>query len=83
MDALPRTAQLVFPTKTGNPKTHLLRRLKELADTAEVTGATLHKFRHTYAMRLLERGADTALARAAVAQHLPGNAANPVFVRMP
>jgi integrase len=48
----------VFPTKTGNRQTHLLRRLKELAEDAKVTGATLHKFRHTYATRLLESGCD-------------------------
>jgi integrase len=55
---LPHTAAWVFPTKTGNRQTHLLRRLKEIADAAGVSGATLHKFRHTYATRLLESGCD-------------------------
>ena len=36
--------------------THLLRRLKEIAAAAKVKDATLHKFRHTYATRLLESG---------------------------
>jgi integrase len=48
----------VFSTKTGNRQTHLLRRLKELAEDAKIPGATLHKFRHTYATRLLESGCD-------------------------
>ncbi len=55
---LPRRADWVFPTKAGNRQTHLLRRLKEIADAATVTGATLHKFRHSYATRLLESGCD-------------------------
>ncbi len=54
----PRRTALVFPTKGGNRQTHLLRQLKAIADEAGVVGATLHKFRHTYATRLLERGAD-------------------------
>ena len=55
---LPRTLKWVFETKAGNRQTHLLRRLKEIAKVAGVGNATLHKFRHTYATRLLESGCD-------------------------
>ena len=55
---LPRTSEWVFPNKNGKRQTHLLRRLKEIAESAKVQNATLHKFRHTYATRLLESGCD-------------------------
>jgi integrase len=58
LSKLPRRVKWVFPTKPGNRHTHLLRRLKEIAAAAKIEYATLHKFRHTYATRLLESGSD-------------------------
>ncbi|MGH9655825.1 MAG: tyrosine-type recombinase/integrase [Bryobacteraceae bacterium] len=58
MKRLPRSARWVFPNRNGNRLNHLLRRLKTIAGRAGIAGATLHKFRHTYATRLLEGGAD-------------------------
>ena len=55
---LPRSDRFVFPARRGGLEKHLLRRLKQAARRAGVEGATLHKFRHTYATRLLELGAD-------------------------
>jgi integrase/recombinase XerD len=58
LSKLTQRGSWVFSTKTGNRQTHLLRRLKQLASDAKVADATLHKFRHTYATRLLESGCD-------------------------
>jgi len=58
LSGLPRRADWVFPNRNGNRLNHLLRRLQTIATRAGVAGATLHKFRHTYGTRLLERGAD-------------------------
>jgi integrase len=55
---LPRKSQWVFPNSKGERITHRLRRLKRIAKRAGIQHATLHKFRHTYATRLLEAGAD-------------------------
>ena len=55
---LPRTSEWVFPNAKGRQITHLLRKLKDIADRAGIKHATLHKFRHTYATRLLESGCD-------------------------
>lgn len=55
---LPRVSEWIFSKAKGRRLTHLLRRLKAIASKAKVEDATLHKFRHTYATRLLESGAD-------------------------
>ena len=65
---LPRTAEWVFPSAKGGRMNHLLRRLKNVAERARVAHATLHKFRHTYATRLLEKGCDIVTV-----QHLMGH----------
>ena len=53
-----RPAGWIFPNAQGGRTSHLLRRLKHIATKAKVENATLHKFRHTYATRLLESGSD-------------------------
>lgn len=65
---LPRKSQCVFSNAKGQRINHLLRRLKEVAERAGISDATLHKFRHTYATRLLERGCDIVTL-----QHLMGH----------
>lgn len=67
---LPHTSRWVFPTGKGNRmgQNEMLRRLKIIANHANVEEATLHKFRHTYATRLLENGADIVTV-----QHLLGH----------
>jgi len=68
LEKLPRNGEWVFTNYKGGQITHLLRRLKEIAEKAKVSAATLHKFRHTYATRLLEAGCDIVTL-----QHLMGH----------
>jgi integrase/recombinase XerD len=68
LKTLPHTSQWVFPTARGGRQIHLLRSLQRLAKRAGVPHATLHRFRHTYATRLLEKGCDIVTV-----QHLMGH----------
>ena len=67
---LPRTSTWVFPSRKGKRlgRNEMLRRLKAVAKRAGVRNATLHRFRHTYATRLLENGSDIVTV-----QHLLGH----------
>jgi integrase len=65
---LPRDSEWVFPNPKGGRLNHLLRWFKEIALRAKVADATLHKFRHSYATRLLESGCDVVTL-----QHLMGH----------
>ncbi len=67
---LPRSSTWVFPSRNGNRfgRNDMLRRLKDVAVRVSVKDATLHKFRHTYATRLLEKGVDIVTV-----QHLLGH----------
>jgi integrase len=55
LEKLPRNGEWVFTNYKGGQITHLLRRLKEIAEKAEVSGATLHKFRHYVSCRTISR----------------------------
>jgi integrase len=55
-----RPSGLLFGTRTGNPDRHMLRTLKRHAQRVglDPTGCTLHRFRRTYATKLLRSGMD-------------------------
>ncbi len=67
---LPQDSKWVFASSNGNRlgRNEMLRRLKNVADGVGVKQATLHKFHHTYATRLLEDGCDIVTV-----QHLLGH----------
>lgn len=58
----------VLPARRGSREKHLRRGPKQAAKRAGVEGATLHKFRHTYATRLLGQGADVVTVQRLLVQ---------------
>ena len=58
LKALPRNSNYVFPTRTGGHYTHSWDDCVKIAATAEIDNAFVHKFRATYATRLLQGGVD-------------------------
>jgi integrase/recombinase XerD len=56
------TSSLIFPHPSGNPDSHLLRRLKAVVKRANLKATygnwTLHVFRHTFATMHLQSGID-------------------------
>src|SRR5215470_5968303 len=55
-------------TEAALGRNEMLRRLKKVAERGGIKNTTLHKFRHTYATRLLEDGCDIVTV-----QHLLGH----------
>jgi hypothetical protein len=55
---LPRRGKLVFANSNGNKYTHSWDDCVEIADAAKVQDAHPHKFRATFATRLLQNGVD-------------------------
>jgi len=67
---LSRDSDWVFSSRNGSRlgRNEMLRRLKKVAERGGIKNTTLHKFRHTYATRLLEDGCDIVTV-----QHLLGH----------
>lgn len=55
---LPRRGKMVFANSAGNKYTHSWDDCKDIAEKAKVTDAYPHKFRATFATRLLQNGID-------------------------
>jgi integrase len=67
---LSKDSDWVFSSRNGSRlgRNEMLRRLKKVAERGGIKNTTLHKFRHTYATRLLEDGCDIVTV-----QHLLGH----------